>query len=138
MAFHPDQFRPGQVLSARALNEFFAELERLGKIAIAAPLTFADDPAGLQFGIGIGEAWWVKLTTAGSGGTAGRYSWTRQQGVVGGGWIDHPGGQTGTTTNDPAVESTGKADVTTGTSAVYEARRDPTSGALVFTAGSCS
>lgn len=134
MAFHPDQFRPGQLLGARALNDFFAELERLGKIAIAAPLTLADEAAGLRFGIGMTEIWWVKLTSTGTGG---KYAWTRQQPVVGGTWEDHAGGRTGTTTVDPAVETTGKADVATGATAIHRAWRDPLSQTLFFTAGTC-
>jgi hypothetical protein len=134
MPFHPDDFRAGQVLSATTLNELVGELERLNKIATAAPLDHANDAAGVRFAVTVPEVWWVKLTAAGTGG---KYAWTRMMGVSGGTWTTHSGGQTGTTTVDPAVESTGKADVTTGTSAVYRAERDPVSRTLFFTAGSC-
>ena len=43
MAFNANEFRAGQVLSAGALNEFFEELERLGRIHASAPLSFADE-----------------------------------------------------------------------------------------------
>lgn len=134
MSFKADQFRPGQVLGARVLTNFFTELERLGRIHATAPITFADETTGLNFGLGGSEIWWIKLT---SGGTGGKYAWTRQQGVVGGTWEDHAGGEAGTTADDPAVESTGKTDVATGTTAVHKAWRDPISRTLFFTAGTC-
>lgn len=134
MAFNPDEFRAGQVLGAAALNAFFAELARLSQIHADAPLTFANDASGVRFAVAVPPSWWIKLTAAGSGG---KYAWTRQQPVVGGGWIAHPGGQSGTATDDPAVETTLKADVTINASAIYPAGRDPVTRTVFFTAGNC-
>ena len=135
MPFHPDDFRAGQTLGAAVLNEIVDELERLGKVYAEPPLVFANDASGIRFAVNAGETWWVKLTSVGTGG---KYAWARQRGVTGGTWAAHPGGQTGTTTTDPAVETTGKADVTINASAIYPAWRDPVSRTLFFTAGSCS
>lgn len=135
MPFDPDQLAAGQVLGAKVLNGFFAELERLGKVTAQSPLTLADDASGMRIGVDLGERWWVKLT---GGGTGGKYAWTRQQPVAGGTWEDHAGGRTGTAADDPAVETTGKDDVATGDTAIFPAWRDPVSLALLFTAGTCS
>src|SRR4051812_20505996 len=134
MSFKPRQFRAGEVISARALNEFFAEVARLGKIGVVAPMTMADDSAGIHFGVALQERWAIKLTGAGPGGD---YNWTRQIGATGGGWADHPGGQTGTTGADPAHEMNANATVDLSPNPVVEAWRDPVSGALLFQQGSC-
>jgi hypothetical protein len=134
MAFNPEPFRAGQVLSAKALNAFFAELERLGKIAVIAPVTMVSDAAGVAFGVEVSEVWNVKLT---GGGTGGDYDWTRQIGVVGGGWDDHPSGQTGTTGDDPAHEMNDNDVVDLTGDPVVRAWRDPISRVLLFQSGTC-
>ncbi len=134
MAFNPEPFRPGQILSARALNEFFAELERLGKITPIAPVTMVSDAAGIAFGVEVAEVWNVKLT---GGGTDGDYAWTRQIAATGGGWDDHPSGQSGTTGDDPAHELNADEDVNIASQPVVRAWRDPTSRVLLFQLGTC-
>ena len=134
MTLPREEFQAGRVLSAKKLNEFFAELERLGKVAAQAPLTVADDASGLNFAVGLPERWYLKLT---SGGTGGKYAWTRQIAATGGTWAAHPGGRTGTTTTDPAYESNLNASVNLSPNPVVLAWRDPVSLALIFQAGTC-
>jgi hypothetical protein len=134
MSFDGVDFRAGQVLSATALAVLRNELQRLGRISIVAPLLLGDDPAGLRFAVGLPEVWQVKLT---SGGTGGKYAWTRQIGNTAGTWASHPSGRTGTTAADPAYEMNGNTAVNLSPNPVVRAWRDPISRALVFESGSC-
>ncbi|WP_406699117.1 hypothetical protein V5E97_09580 [Singulisphaera sp. Ch08] len=134
MPFTSVKFRPGQTLSARVMNAIAEEVGRLGRLSVQAPLTLQDGAGGRAIGFAAAEQWMIKLTEAGTGG---KYGWIRQQGVTGGTTIDHPGGESGTISDDPAVETNGYTGVPVTGSPVYPAWRDPMSGALLFTAGPC-
>lgn len=133
MSLRPDDFQPGERLTAAELNAIRRELQRLGTISFVPPI------AGLSDGSGVG-IWYtgspdryVKLT---SGGTGGKYAWTLQVEVAGGGWANDPGGQSGTTSVDPAWEINSNTTVVLSPAPVVPAWRDA-SGVLRFIAGSC-
>lgn len=128
------EFRAGQVLSAGALNELMTEGMRLGRITVVSPMTLVDDPSGLHFAVNLPEVMAIKLT---SGGTAGKYAWTRQMAAAGGAWAAHPSGRTGTTAADPAYELNGNTTVNLSPNPVVRAWRDPVSNAVLFQSGSC-
>lgn len=132
--FRGKEFHARERLGAGDLSAFFAELQRLGQVSVRAPMQLADDATGLRFGVDLPERIWIKLT---SGGTGGKYAWTRQVAASGGTWAAHPSGQTGTTSADPAYETNANASVTLSPNPVVRAWRDPNSRALLFLAGSC-
>jgi hypothetical protein len=128
-----NDFRPGERLSAAELNAIRRELARLGNISFVPPI------AGMIEGVGVG-IWYtgapdlyVKLT---SGGAGGKYAWTRQVEVTGGGWANAPGSPSGTTAADPAWEINSNASVNLSPNPIVPAWRDA-SGVLRFIAGSC-
>lgn len=130
-----DEFRPEQRLSASLLNELRREVERLGKISTAPPLGHADGGAGLAFWADLPLKFWIKLT---GGGTSGKYDWTRQQPGAGGTWSDYPGtGQSGTASDDPAIETSSNATISLSPEPIVLAWRDAVTNELLFEGPSC-
>jgi len=129
-----DEFRAGQVLTVRAMNALLTEVERLGKINASPPLSCVDSQGGLAFALDQREIWWIQLT---SGGTGGKYAWTRKIADTSGTWSAHPDGRTGTTSADPAYEINANATVDISTTPIVPAWRDPATNDLRFLAGSC-
>ena len=128
------EFRSGYALTARQLNALLDEIERLGKITAAAPLSVQIGDGGIAFAAAFAEIWWLKLTSAGTGGA---YAWTRQIAVTGGTFANHPDGRTGTTSADPAYEINANASVNLTTNQYVKAWREPVTLELRFQAGTC-
>jgi hypothetical protein len=134
MPLRPYRFLPGAVLSAAALQDLHDEVERLGRIAGIAPVQVEQSAGGIAVRIAQPWAGWIKLT---GGGAAGKYAWTAQVAVAGGGWANLPGTLNGTATLDPAVEQNANTAVVLTPAPVVWAWRDPLSATLFFQAGSC-
>lgn len=133
--FPIEDFRAGQRLSAAALTAMEDELRRLGQLVAASPLTVHQESSGIAITWDGLETFAIKLTAAGTGGA---YAWTRQQPAASGGWTNYPGfGQSGTTTVDPAYETSGNASVNLSPNPVVPAWRDPVTNTVRFSAGSC-
>jgi hypothetical protein len=129
------EFQPGQRLSAKALNALVEEVRRLGQITTAPPLGHESNGGGVALWADLPARIWIKLT---SGGTGGKYAWTRQKPVAGGTWAAYPGpGQSGTTGTDPAYEVNSNTTVDLSPNPVVRAWREPVTGQLLFQAGSC-
>jgi hypothetical protein len=128
------EFRAGQILSAAAMTAIAGELARQGKIVGTAPIQVSIGDAGIEITADLPEEFWIKLT---SGGTSGKYAWKRVVGVEDGTWEDSPDGDTGTTSDDPAVEENQRTDVPLSPEPVVLAHRDPFSGVLFFQSGVC-
>jgi hypothetical protein len=128
-----DDFRPGERLPAAELNAIRRELARLGNLSFVPPIDGLIDGAGVGIWYTGSPDRYVKLT---SGGAGGKYAWTLQVEVAGGGWANDPSGQSGTTAADPAWEINSNASVNLTPNPIVPAWRDA-SGVLRFLAGSC-
>jgi len=131
----PDRdFKAGDTLGAHTLNAIAAELRRLGKIAGVSPMSVSPDFAGITVGAAaLDTLWWLRL----GANAAGAYAWTRLVPVSGSGtWTNSPGGETGTTSNDPAREVNGNSALATNT--VVMGWRDPMTNELRFVFRTCS
>lgn len=135
MNLRTEDFRPGEPLPARELNAIREEIARLGRISFVPPIGGSSDGAGIA--IWSDSLWqgWIKLT---GGGTGGKYAWTAQTAVAGGGWTDTPGNLSGSATTDPALEVNGNASVPLSPAPVVWAWRVPESDDLVFQSAACS
>jgi hypothetical protein len=121
------EFRPGRRLAAADLNDVAEAVRRLARITVGAGLSLEDGPTGPHIALTVGQPMWVKI---GSGSGA-SYAWTEQIRSAGA-WINGP--RSGTTSADPAIESSGLATVPTNT--IVLARRN-VSGEILFESSSC-
>lgn len=133
MNIRTDDFQPGERLSAAELNAIRRELTRLGLITFVPPMAGMSDGAGVGIWYTGASDRYIKLT---SGGAGGKYAWTLQVEVPGGGWANDPSGQSGTAASDPAWELNSNATVNLTPNPVVPAWRDA-AGVLRFIAGSC-
>lgn len=131
-----EDYQVGDTLTAKDLNTITAELRRQGKWAGQQGLVnVSEDQGGFRFDANCpDDGVWIKLT---SGGTGGKYAWTKVSPDGSGGWNDAAGSVTGTTTSDPAIEQNGNTTITFTPNPVVRAWRDPASGTLQFQRGAC-
>jgi hypothetical protein len=125
------EFRAGQVLTARDLNEIKAELKRLAKVTAVPPLNVSSGAGGFRMDLELRVPFAIKVT---SGGTGGKYAWTAQVPTATGTWAAGTG--SGTTSVDPAYEVNVNTTVAANT-IILRAWRDPATNVLFFERGSC-
>lgn len=118
----------GRAILASTLNRPMVEIERQSRISASAPLAIRDTPNGPQIYDTTQQPFCVSLT---SGSGAGPYAWTRQVSTGPGTWTN--GVQVGTTSVDPAYNSSGAISLTL-PKKVWVRR---SAGTLYFNSGTC-
>ena len=130
-----EDFNPGDRLTHVEMNAILAELRRQGKFASSGTVLVSDDQSGYAFSANLpADGFWIKLT---SGGTGGKYAWTKVLPDGSGGWTTAPGNRSGTTSTDPAYEQNGNASITLTPNPVVRAWRDPAKNTVQFQRGAC-
>lgn len=123
---------PGDAVTAAIINSASEALEQQ-RILPGAGVKVADTGQGVAISVDGIVGFWAKVGAVSTSGAAPAYAWTEQITQDGGTWVDGP--RAGTTTDNPARESTANATVASGTIAWF--RQAPGSEQLVFTASKC-
>ena len=111
--FRLPRVRPGDPIAADDINSANEALERL-QITAGAGIKVYESSQGYAIAADLPVGFWAKIGTGviPTGLTAKAYAWTEQIPQAGGTWADGP--RSGTSTDNPAYESTGNTGVASG------------------------